>query len=127
MGFPHPRLMHRFSSNFQDLFTQEVLELIRFWAAFSNDYCHGNTFMFLVLNFVGITQPKSRHEFSRKFQDIFNTRRSGDDLILWSIWQWLLPPMQICIHWKDNSPKPVNHRLTLKEGKRSNLTTSEDS
>ena len=23
--------------------------------------------------------------------------------------------MQICIHWKDNSPKPVNHRLTLKE------------
>ena len=24
--------------------------------------------------------------------------------------------MQICIHWKDNSPKPVNHRLTLKEG-----------
>ena len=24
-------------------------------------------------------------------------------------------PMQICIHWKDNSPKPVNHRLTLKE------------
>ena len=25
-------------------------------------------------------------------------------------------PMQICIHRKDNSPKPVNHRLTLKEG-----------
>ena len=25
-------------------------------------------------------------------------------------------PMQICIHWKDNSPKPVNHHLTLKEG-----------
>ena len=25
-------------------------------------------------------------------------------------------PMQICIHLKDNSPKPVNHRLTLKEG-----------
>ena len=24
--------------------------------------------------------------------------------------------MQICIHWKDNSPKPVNHRLALKEG-----------
>ena len=24
--------------------------------------------------------------------------------------------MQICIHWKDNSPKPVNHCLTLKEG-----------
>ena len=24
--------------------------------------------------------------------------------------------MQICIHWKDNSQKPVNHRLTLKEG-----------
>ena len=24
--------------------------------------------------------------------------------------------MQICIHLKDNSPKPVNHRLTLKEG-----------
>ena len=24
--------------------------------------------------------------------------------------------MQICIDWKDNSPKPVNHRLTLKEG-----------
>ena len=24
--------------------------------------------------------------------------------------------MQICIHQKDNSPKPVNHRLTLKEG-----------
>ena len=24
-------------------------------------------------------------------------------------------PMQICIHRKDNSPKPVNHRLTLKE------------
>ena len=24
--------------------------------------------------------------------------------------------MQICIQWKDNSPKPVNHRLTLKEG-----------
>ena len=23
--------------------------------------------------------------------------------------------MQICIHWKDNSPKQVNHRLTLKE------------
>ena len=23
--------------------------------------------------------------------------------------------MQICIHRKDNSPKPVNHRLTLKE------------
>ena len=25
-------------------------------------------------------------------------------------------PIQICIHWKDNSPRPVNHRLTLKEG-----------
>ena len=25
-------------------------------------------------------------------------------------------PMQICIHRKDNSPKPVNHLLTLKEG-----------
>ena len=25
-------------------------------------------------------------------------------------------PMQICIHWNDNSPKPVNHCLTLKEG-----------
>ena len=25
-------------------------------------------------------------------------------------------PMQICIHRKDNSRKPVNHRLTLKEG-----------
>ena len=24
--------------------------------------------------------------------------------------------MQICIHCQDNSPKPVNHRLTLKEG-----------
>ena len=24
--------------------------------------------------------------------------------------------MQICIHQKDNSPKPVNHRLTLKKG-----------
>ena len=24
--------------------------------------------------------------------------------------------MQICIHQKDNSSKPVNHRLTLKEG-----------
>ena len=23
-------------------------------------------------------------------------------------------PMQICIHRKDNSPNPVNHRLTLK-------------
>ena len=25
-------------------------------------------------------------------------------------------PMQNCIHKKENSPKPVNHRLTLKEG-----------
>ena len=25
-------------------------------------------------------------------------------------------PMEICIHCKDNSPKPVIHRLTLKEG-----------
>ena len=25
-------------------------------------------------------------------------------------------PMQICIHQKDNSPKPVNHRLTSKKG-----------
>ena len=24
--------------------------------------------------------------------------------------------MQICIHWKDNSPNPVNHHLTSKEG-----------
>ena len=24
--------------------------------------------------------------------------------------------MQICINRKDNSPKPVNHHLTLKEG-----------
>ena len=24
--------------------------------------------------------------------------------------------MQIYIHWEDNSPKLVNHRLTLKEG-----------
>ena len=24
--------------------------------------------------------------------------------------------MQICIHQRDDSPKPVNHRLTLKEG-----------
>ena len=24
--------------------------------------------------------------------------------------------MQICIHWKDNSQKPVNHHWTLKEG-----------
>ena len=26
--------------------------------------------------------------------------------------------MQICIYRKDNSPKPVNHRLTLKEGRK---------
>ena len=26
--------------------------------------------------------------------------------------------MQICIHRKDNSPKLVNHRLTLKEGRK---------
>ena len=26
--------------------------------------------------------------------------------------------MQICIHRKDNSPKPMNHRLTLKEGQK---------
>ena len=26
--------------------------------------------------------------------------------------------MQICVHWKDNSPKPENHCLTLKEGTR---------
>ena len=33
--------------------------------------------------------------------------------------------MQICIHWKD-SPKPVNHRMTFKEGPpRLNLTTSD--
>ena len=25
-------------------------------------------------------------------------------------------PMQIYIHWKDNSPKPMNHHFTLKEG-----------
>ena len=25
-------------------------------------------------------------------------------------------PMQICIHRKDNLPKPLNHHLTLKEG-----------
>ena len=25
-------------------------------------------------------------------------------------------PMQICIHQEDNSTKPVNHHLTLKEG-----------
>ena len=25
-------------------------------------------------------------------------------------------PMQICIHRKDNSSKPVNHHLTFKEG-----------
>ena len=33
-------------------------------------------------------------------------------------------PIQICIHREDNSPKSVNHHLTLKE--RPNLT-SEDS
>ena len=34
--------------------------------------------------------------------------------------------MQICIHRKDNSPKPVNHRLTSKEGPKvkSDHTTS---
>ena len=33
-------------------------------------------------------------------------------------------PMQICIHQKDNSLKPVNHHLTLKEGSKvkSNMT-----
>ena len=33
-------------------------------------------------------------------------------------------PMQICIHCIDNSPKPVNHPLTLKEGPKvkSNIT-----
>ena len=37
--------------------------------------------------------------------------------------------MQMCIHRTDNSPKPVNHRLTLKGGggDKVNLTTSEDS
>ena len=25
-------------------------------------------------------------------------------------------PMQICIHRTDNLPKPVNHRLTLRDG-----------
>ena len=34
-------------------------------------------------------------------------------------------PMQICIHRKDNSPKPVNHRLTLKEGQK--VKADEDS
>ena len=29
-------------------------------------------------------------------------------------------PKQICIHRKDNSPKPVNCRLTLKEGPKVN-------
>ena len=35
--------------------------------------------------------------------------------------------MQIFIHRKDNSPKPVNHRLTLKEGPKVKSKTSEDS
>ena len=29
-------------------------------------------------------------------------------------------PMQICIHPKNNSPKPVNNYLTLKEGPKVN-------
>ena len=36
-------------------------------------------------------------------------------------------PMQICIHRNDNSPKPVNHHLTLKEAQGQNMKTSEDS
>ena len=29
--------------------------------------------------------------------------------------------MQICIHWKDNSPKKPNHHVTLKEGPKAKL------
>ena len=33
-------------------------------------------------------------------------------------------PMQICIHRKDNSPRAVNHCLTLKEGPKVNSNSN---
>ena len=40
----------------------------------------------------------------------------SDDVVRFELDLRIGEPMQICIHRKDNSPKPVNHRLTLKEG-----------
>ena len=43
VGVPQPKPMHGFSPNFQDMFTQEDLELIMFWGIFGHNCCHGNS------------------------------------------------------------------------------------
>ena len=66
--------------------------------------CTVCSYFLSLLPFQSFTEPGLKHtaaSFTR------NTRRL--DLRIGE-------PMQICIHWKDNSPKPVNHHLTLKEG-----------
>ena len=41
-----------------------------------NNYCHGNTFkIFLVLKFVGVTQPKPMNGLSPNYQDMLTPKR----------------------------------------------------
>ena len=48
-GVSQAKPIHGFLLNFQDIFTQEDLELIRFYRVFGNKCCHGNIFGFQCL------------------------------------------------------------------------------
>ena len=54
---------------FRKCFPQEDLELIRFQGISGNCFC---IHAFLMLNFVGVPQPKATHGFSPNVQDMVN-------------------------------------------------------
>ena len=80
---PQTKPMQQFPPNFRDILTTKDLELIRFWAVFSNNCSLGNTFSDVwVLNLVGIPQTKPMQRFPPNFKDMLTTK----DLELIRLW-----------------------------------------
>ena len=91
MGVSQPKPLHRFSPNFQGLFTPRASRADKVWGVSGNNCCHGNILIFSGLKVVGVPQPKPLQGYSPNFQDIFTPRGSTADLVLVGIRVPLLP------------------------------------
>ena len=74
--------MHGFSPNFQDVLSQDDLNLIKIYTVSSKN--NGNTEYLGVLTFVGVKQPKPVHGFSPIVQNML-TKMDLELLRFWKV------------------------------------------
>ena len=93
----------------------------RFWRKLASRICRSPGIKNFVEIAVALSVPKI-NTFYTEIQDGHQKWQKNDfrEKSTVELNLYIGEPMQICIHRKDNSPKPVNHHLTLKEGPKVN-------